>query len=50
MKRRCQVCNKQFTLKKYWQKYCSIACKQAMWAIKRFDKKVLINFLKLKED
>ena len=36
MKKRCEVCDKEFEPKNYWQKYCSNRCKQAMWAIKQF--------------
>ena len=38
----CIVCGKDFNPKNYWQKYCGISCKQAMWALNKFkDKNVL---------
>jgi len=42
MEKHCLVCGKEFKHKNYWQKYCSNVCKQAMWAIKKFD----INIIK----
>lgn len=48
MKQRCQVCNKEFEPKNYWQKYCSGTCKQAAWAIKKFQNKDYSNIIKFK--
>lgn len=36
MENRCVVCNKKFDSNKYWKKYCSYLCTQAMWALRRF--------------
>lgn len=38
MEKQCEICQKEFTLNKYWQKYCSPKCKILAWAKKELEK------------
>jgi uncharacterized CHY-type Zn-finger protein len=37
----CGVCNKEFEPKNYWQQYCCPTCKQAAWALRKYDRTLL---------
>ena len=32
---KCEVCNQEVEKQVFWQKYCSPACRQEAWALRR---------------
>jgi hypothetical protein len=37
MEKRCEICQKDFKAKVFWQKYCSGSCRLAAWALRKYQ-------------
>lgn len=36
---KCEVCGQEVDKRVFWQKYCSPACRQEAWALRRMDER-----------